>query len=234
MAQTRNSNKKLEEMVESLLKAREEDKITYERARKEDRQFLKSTIDELKDLITRQQQEISDLRSTVETLQARVDDLEQYTRKEDIIISGLKIVKPYSDAVKGDSDFSVDNSGQNIVENQVIQTLSNKGIHIRDTEISACHTLGKRRQDGTQNVIVRCVSRKTKVHVLKNAKKLKGTGIYVNEHLTKRTGEIARAARDLRKKGKLLSTWTRDCKVFVKSRDEKVFQVSNLDQLSDF
>ena len=229
MAQTRNSNKKLEEMVESLLKAREEDKITYERARKEDRQFLKSTIDELKDLITRQQQEISDLRSTVETLEARVDDLEQYTRKEDIIISGLKIMKPYSDAVKGDSDFS-----ENMVENQVIQTLSNKGIQIRDTEISACHTLGKRRQDGTQNVIVRCVSRKTKVHVLKNAKKLKGTGIYVNEHLTRRTGEIARVARDLRKRGKLLSTWTRDCKVFVKSRDEKVFKVSNLDQLSDF
>ncbi|XP_076045092.1 uncharacterized protein LOC143027614 [Oratosquilla oratoria] len=119
---TRKSNKKLEDMVETLLKARKEDKISNEQARKEDRQFLRSTVVELKDLITRQQQEISDLRSTVGTLQARVDDLEQYTRKEDIIISGLKVVKSYSDIVKGDSDFSEDNSGRNIVENQVIET----------------------------------------------------------------------------------------------------------------
>ncbi|XP_076049855.1 uncharacterized protein LOC143030580 isoform X1 [Oratosquilla oratoria] len=229
MAHTRNSNssKKLEDMVESLVKAREEDRQFLMQARKEDQQFLS----ELKEIVKQQRQEIQYLKSTVVNLQARVEDLEQYTRREDIIISGLKIVKTYSEAVKGDSDYSADNSGQNIVENQVIHSLSNKGIQIRDTEISACHTLGKRKQDGTQNVIMRFVSRKSKVNVLKNAKKLKGTGVYVNEHLTKRTGEIAKTARDMRKQGKIISTWTRDCKVYIKCKDEKVHQQVTVTQI---
>ena len=37
-----------------------------------------------------------------------------------------------------------------------------------------------------------------------------------NEHLTKKNGEIARAARKLRKDGKIKSTWTRNCKVLIR------------------
>ena len=47
-------------------------------------------------------------------------------------------------------------------------------------------------------------------------KKLKGTQVYVNEHLTKRNAEIAKEARILRKNGKIKSTWTRNCKVLVR------------------
>ena len=58
-----------------------------------------------------------------------------------------------------------------------------------------------------------------------NGRKLKGTGIYVNEHLTKRNADLARAARELRKAGKIQSTWTRDCKVFIKNGEGKIILV---------
>ena len=64
------------------------------------------------------------------------------------------------------------------VEDQVIKQL--KG---HKPELSACHTLGKPAEDRTQEVIVRFVSRKSKVMILMNARNLKGTGICINEHL---------------------------------------------------
>ena len=43
------------------------------------------------------------------------------------------------------------------------------------------------------------------------------SNVFINEHLTKRNGEIAQKARLLRRQGKISTTWTRDCKVFIKT-----------------
>lgn len=43
-------------------------------------------------------------------------------------------------------------------------------------------------------IIVWFLSRKTKAEILKQTKKLNGTGAYLNEHLTKKADEIARQA----------------------------------------
>ena len=51
---------------------------------------------------------------------------------------------------------------------------------------------------------------------MRQAKKLKGTDVYLNDHLTKRNGEIAKAARDLKKQKKIQATWTRNCKIWIK------------------
>lgn len=66
-------------------------------------------------------------------------------------------------------------------------------------------------------IVVQFSNRKHKVEVLKQARKLKGTGVYINEHLTKKNAEIARQSRILRKEKKIQSTWTKNGKVFVKS-----------------
>ena len=52
-------------------------------------------------------------------------------------------------------------------------------------------------------VILRFVNRKHKLELLKQGKKLKGTNVYMNDHLTKRNAEIAKKARDLRKEKKI-------------------------------
>ena len=40
--------------------------------------------------------------------------------------------------------------------------------------------------------------------------------MYVNKHLTKKNADIARRAHFLRKQNKIQSTWTANCKVFIK------------------
>ena len=84
------------------------------------------------------------------------------------------------------------------LEQQVIKFFNSKDIPIDSKSIAACHTIPQK-QNNRPNIIIQFVSRKNKIEVFKLARKLKGTGVYVNEHLTKRNVEIVRQARILRK-----------------------------------
>ena len=44
-------------------------------------------------------------------------------------------------------------------------------------------------------ILLKCSNRKAKLDVIKNAKKLKGSNVYINEHLTKRNSDLALKAR---------------------------------------
>ncbi|KAK7944845.1 hypothetical protein WMY93_000573 [Mugilogobius chulae] len=106
-------------------------------------------------------------------LERRIDDLEQYTRMEDIIVSGLETMHR-SYAESNSTDTTQEHGADAPSEEQ--QTLE----------------------------------RKHKVELLRQAKMLKGTGVYLNEHLTKKNADIARHARNLRKLKKIQATWTRN------------------------
>ena len=89
-----------------------------------------------------------------------------------------------------------------------------------------------------KNVIVKFTNRKTKDEILRNGKLLKGSQVYVNEHLTKKTGDLAKLARDLRRENKVASTWTRNCKVFVRSLGApevaNTYRIGGMDDLNRF
>ena len=44
---------------------------------------------------------------------------------------------------------------------------------------------------------------------------LKGSDVYLNEHLTKANADLAMQARQLRRANRIKGTWTRDCKVYI-------------------
>lgn len=82
------------------------------------------------------------------------------------------------------------------------------------------------------------MNRKYKVELLKMGKNLKGTSVYVSEHLTKRNAEIARQARLLKKERHIQDTWTRNCKVFIRlngtPEQAKVIVVGDIADLERF
>lgn len=155
-------------------------------------------------------------------LESRVDDLEQYSRMNDVIVSGLKI-KPRSFAAAAAA--GVEGRGEpddreiTSVEQQVIDFLQTKEINVNARDIEACHPLRpspKMIQDKKPaSIILRFVNRKSKVSLMKQGKKLKDTQVYLNEHLTKANAEIAMKARQLRRDKKIQSTWTRHCRVYI-------------------
>ena len=173
-------------------------------------------------------------------LEKRLDDIEQYTRIEDVIISGVK-VKPrsYAKAAAEGSNVSEDApvEEQLSLEKQVIDFFNTKDIEVDPLTIAACHTLP--RKDADPAIIIRFANRRDKTDLLKQGKKLKGSDVYINEHLTKKNAEIAKEARSLRKRKKIQSTWTRSCKVMIKLNGDtpeqaKVLMIKDLKELDKY
>lgn len=137
----------------------------------------------------------------INALENRLADLEQYSRINDLIITGLAI-KPrsYARAVSTTHGEPTE-MDQESTEQQVVTFLNTKGIDVDTKDIEACHQLPKRDRRPAA-VIVRFANRRQKTTVLKQGKKLKGTNVYINEHLTKINSDIARHARILKKSRK--------------------------------
>ena len=87
-------------------------------------------------------------------------------------------------------------------------------------------------------IVVRCTNRKTKEHILRNKKKLKGTGVLVNEHLSPTNVDISILVRTLRRQNKIQKTWTRNSKVYVKVNGvpevSSVLCIRNITELHKF
>ena len=184
---------------------------------------------------------------TIKLLENRVADLEQYSRMNDVIVSGLKtrhrsyarVAAPGSGAAGREGVTSESETEMESLEQQVAVFLDSKGISMDRSGIEACHTLPTRTKGATPAIIIRFTNRKSKIAILKQGRKLKGTDVYINEHLTKRNGDIAKRARILRKQGKIQSTWTASCKVFIKlngetPEEEKVMVIKDISELDKY
>ena len=81
----------------------------------------------------------------IEVLSNRVDELEQYTRRDDVLLSGLPTKqKSFAQALKGHSSQTGEHTPIEEVESlecQVLSFLKVKGIELHSDEISAIHPL---------------------------------------------------------------------------------------------
>lgn len=173
------------------------------------------------------------------SLENRVADLEQYTRMNDIILTGL-VVKPrsYANAVATLNEGETNEKDATSVEQQVTAFLHSTGIELDRDNIEACHTLPRRNKIDKPAIIIRFTNRKHKIELLKQGRRLRGTNVYLNEHLTKKNADIARMARLLRKQKKLQSTWTANYKIFIKTNGSpeqaKVLVIRDLEELEKY
>lgn len=172
-------------------------------------------------------------------LENRVSELEQFTRMNDIIVSGLE-TKPrsYARAVSRMENNEPNEKDEQSADDQVTTFLQSKGIKVDTGNIEACHPLPRKRKEDKPAIIIRFVNRKQKMELLRQGWKLKGTEVYLNEHLTKKNADIAKKARFLRKQRKIQSTWTSNCKVFIKlngtPEEARVLVIRNVEELEKY
>lgn len=73
---------------------------------------------------------------------------------------------------------------------------------------------------------------------MKQGKKLKGTNVYLNDHLIKRNADIAKKARIMRKQDKIQNTWVMNCKVYIKLKgtpeEAKVVIIRDIEELKKY
>ena len=175
----------------------------------------------------------------IEGLDRRVDELEQTTRMGDVVINGLEI-KPRSYARAVDTAPGAEEPVTvRSIEAQVTQFLISKDIQIDANNIAACYTIRRRDEPTKPTVIVTFANRRHKTALLQQGRKLRGTNVYMNDNLTKRNAEIARVARYLKKQKKIESTWSYNCKVFIKlngtnTEGPKTLMVKDVEDLDEY
>lgn len=151
--------------------------------------------DELNKEVTSLQNEVVDHKTKHEALRNRIDssnekmtrlhnDMEQYSRANNIRIHGIVSTDAFETA-----DQTTDT---------VIKTLNEKmKLKLRKEDVDIAHRLRKV-VGGNQEVIVKLQSRLVKETILNNRKLLKDTGIYINEDLTKMNQEVLMSVKKKR------------------------------------
>ena len=215
---------------------------------KEDNKSLIKRVITLEENDTDKQKKLEDLTNRVNKIDDQMDSFEQYSKIDNLIITGLKVFRPYNATalLVGDQQRrEMDDEGKEewngrdkdiLTENFIRFAKDKLDVTIDSHDISDIHTLPKNHEKKTDTCIVRFTNRTVRDKIIRNRSKLKTTSrsapkIYINEHLTKRNGQIAKQARLMQKNGDLLGTWTKNCRIYVKKLDERITRIQSLSEL---
>ena len=121
------------------------------------------------------------------------------------------------------------------VADQVVNFLDDNDVPIAKSDIVACYTFTRKgKTNKTRLIMLKLCNQRAKINILRHAKNLKDTDVYINENLTAKNGLLAKEARLLKKQGKIEATWTRNGTVTVKrSANDKVVAVRSLVELTN-
>ena len=248
------SNLELKEMLVDI-------KIELSNIARENNKFAKE-IAELRNLIQEQKTEIDSLKKSIKKAENqntaleddlcaatnKIDDqeeeiaelyqlqdnLEQYTRKQSLEICGIPAGAYVS------------------TEEAVLKIASALDVAMSAEDINICHKL---KSKGAGTILVKFQNHKAKSRLYKARTKLKnlrltdiftgmstatrvaaGTGrIFINENLTSHRKDLLRKANDKRKDGLVISAWSTDGKIFVKTSPEgapvRIYEKEDLENL---
>jgi len=197
---------------------------------------LLSVVTELKEDNDRKATQITKLQCELKSANSRLEALECYTRRDNLLITGLAIGS-YAEAAATDNDGTPQIETSQAVECSVLKLFNEQmGIPIQSSDISIAHRLPKRQgAPGSPTTIVKFSNRKAREAVYSARRKLRNSAarIYINEDLNKTTAELYRQSRLLVKSKQIHSTWTTGCTVFIKESSDPRCRPKKIIQLSD-
>lgn len=173
----------------------------------------------------------------------RLEDMEAYSRTDNLIIRGL----PESSAAERATDApSLDGGahggahalreGHEAVESSVL-TFFNRtlGVNVLPQDISVAHRIKAGKSDKVRPVIVRFANRKARNDVYRARTQLKGANntVFIAEHLTKATSELFFEARKLLREKKVYGAWTQNGLVNVRFSPDKSVRASVVRSVAD-
>lgn len=194
---------------------------------------IKSQLDVLgQENIARQQEytelkkENSDLKIEISTLKMHIQDIEQYSRRDNIEIVGV----PYTQR-------------ENIY--QVLDNIAKViDVPFSKADLSIAHRLPDTKKTGKPNILVKFVNRHVKVEWINQAKTRKPTAadlcaswgstkIYLNDHLTYNNKQLLAHLRGLVREKRIVGAWTRDCRVLMRVREDgPVHHILSMEQIN--
>ena len=170
---------------------------------------MESILKELKAEIAVLEGKVKTLEDTSEKVAAKANDNEQFSRRQNVRVTGF-----------------VEENEENCAEKFVNLCREKIGLDVNDDIVDRAHRVGKKEEGMNRAIIVRLKTHKDKLVILRNRKNLRGSGFYINEDLTKINQKLSYTARVTCTN--VDTSWTVDGKVFVKRKsDGRRFQVAN-------
>ncbi|XP_077516726.1 uncharacterized protein LOC144127643, partial [Amblyomma americanum] len=118
---------------------------------------------------------VESLEKTVDSLLMKVDDLENRSRRNNLIVFGVKETE--------------DETPQDL-ENTVCKDVLLNRLKISDVAIERIHRIGRPAEDKCRPVIFKLVDGRIKERILKSCKNLKNTGYSISEDFSPRVQSI--------------------------------------------
>ncbi|CAG2189156.1 unnamed protein product [Mytilus edulis] len=162
-----------------------------------------------------------ELQNHINTLELRLDDMEQYSRRTCLKISGIS--EPETATFDEDTDSKV----LSVINKMIIKHHDRK-LSLRD--IGRTHRIGERKKGKTRDIIIRFISYRDRALVYSNKKNLK----MVNDEQDNRA-TLFRKARQLKHDKLINSCWTHDGKILVRNlTKDETFQIKTEKDLTRF
>lgn len=161
---------------------------------------LEKTINENTAVIEALKETINEKDKVINDLQVKLDDLEQYQRRQCLRVFGVE--------EGADEDTDV----------KAIEIARKIGVDLSIEDIDRSHRIGVRNNDRPRPIIIKFVSYRKRSEVFHSKKNLKGSGVTIREDLTKMRHSLLKEA--INKYG-VRSVWTLDGVVIAKIGDQK-------------
>jgi len=185
--------------------------------------------------------ENKELKAKLQTQADYLNQLETYTKQENLIIHGIPLASYAESAQIGDTDASnttLRHENSATTETLVLSLFNTQlGIDLSPRDVSVCHRLKKSQNMQHPPIVIRFTHRKARDAMLNARKKLRdlpNNRVFVNEHLTKANSKIFAQARKLVKDHKLLRAWTSHGHIVIKALNNTVINIKSLSELDQF
>ena len=175
-------------------------------------------------------QEIDHLRFQLTAARAEIDNLEQYSRRNTLTISGL----PEKERENTDA--------------LVMDLAKAAGVTVAMADLDRTHRIGKPKRDKPRQIVAKFVSFNKRQELLEARRDLRAGRVqrhpiltervlaqtFISENLTKKNQLILFVARQLRRKGKIHSVWTNNCQIKIRARENgPTIRIHSLNDIGD-
>lgn len=180
-----------------------------------------ATLEEKVEKLTKMNERVDALEERAVTLESKQDDLEQYTRRNSVRISGISET-PNED-----------------IYTRTIETLNTAMVlnpPLDVSHIDRLHRVGRSKSDGTpRQVLVKFTSYQHRQRIMKKRSVLKNAGspLFINEDLTKKRANLLWCCRRAKHNLQLKDCWTSDGRVLIKDLSDNILRVIDQPQLQE-
>jgi hypothetical protein len=153
-------------------------------------------------------------------LRRRVDDLEAYSRIDNVVIHGLS--ESYSEIGSAPRSDDATSESSSSSEEQFISFCQNTlRVNVSKADISVAHRLKKAQgAPGPRPLLVRFSNRRTRSLIMSARKVLRADRscrIYINEHLTQQASQLFAEARKLVRNKVIAGAWSWNGRIYCKT-----------------